>query len=204
MENTNLFILMLVVLNPFAQLVYLQGLMRGMSTREFAEAHLRASLLTLGVFSLFVAVGEPILSKLFHVRIGALQIFGGLIMLQVAHRYITVGAEGNLMFRGKVEDLAPQISLPYMVGPGTIWLSILAGQRHSLPAGLGIVAAVLAINFLFVVGVQWNYHRVESRKTSTALGQYFSLLQRTNALFIGALAVEMIIQGVQSLLPPPS
>ena len=57
------------------------------------------------------------------------------------------------MFRFGPEDLASIISLPFMVGLGTIWVSILIG--NSLPAVIGIagIAVILLVNLAFVVTV---------------------------------------------------
>ena len=122
-----LFILMLVVLNPFAQLVYLQNLMSSNSPTDFSKMHFQATYLSFGVFLLFAFLGEVILSDIFQIKLGSFQVFGGIVMLHIAYRYIAHGAEANKMFQGDVVDGAQEIALPYMVGAGTIWLSILIG-----------------------------------------------------------------------------
>lgn len=109
-----LFILMLVVMNPFAQLVYLQDFMREQEPKEFASTHFQASYLAYGVFLLFAFLGDVILDHVFQIHIESLQIFGGLIMLNIAYRYIVVGAESNKLFRGSVVDAAQEMALPYM------------------------------------------------------------------------------------------
>lgn len=190
-----LFLLMLVVINPFAQLVYLQDYMRDLDSKEFTKTHLQASYLAYGVFLLFAFLGDVILDHVFQIHLESLQIFGGLIMLNIAYRYIVVGAESNKMFRGAVVDPAQEIALPYMVGAGTVWISILMGQRHPWYETMLSIGGVLLINFVIVVGVQWNLKRLEKQK-GTVVGKYFSILQRTMALFIGAVGVEMIMMAL--------
>lgn len=192
-----LLVYMLVIINPFAQVLYLSDLMHRLSFREFFRVHLHASLLSLGVFTIFVLLGDILLTDVFQVRLAALQIFGGLIILFIAYRYVAIGSGSNLLFKGDIRHFAPRISLPYMVGPGTIWASILLGRdTHAGLALLGI-AGVLTINMAFVVGVQALTNRLATHKESI-LGQYFAILMRTNALFIGAIGVEMIIGGLQT------
>jgi small neutral amino acid transporter SnatA (MarC family) len=195
-----LFLFMLVMINPFAQVVYLHDLMTKLSFRDFAQIHLRATLLSLGVFALFAVAGETILNSVFQVRLAALQIFGGLIMLYVAHRYITNGAGSNLLFNGDISTLSQEITLPYMVGPGTIWVSILIGHSFPVHIALLILTACVTINMIFVVSVRGIYARLESKK-ETFLGKYFSILMRVNALLIGAIAVEMILRGIETAFP---
>lgn len=194
------FLFMLVIINPFAQVLYLAELMNELSFRDFARVHLRASLLSLVVFLLFVFFGDWLLSQVFQVDLSSLQIFGGGIMLFIAYRYISDGPGSNLLFKGDITELAPRISLPYMVGPGTIWVSILLGKENEAWLGAGIVAAVLSINFAFVVLVSLAFHAVTGKR-EMGLGKYFAILMRTNALFIGAIAMEMIVTGLKTSFP---
>lgn len=197
------FVFMLVMINPFAQLVYLSGLMSEMGSTQFRSVHLKASLLSFSVFLLFALIGEWLINDVFQVRISSLQIFGGLIMLYIAYRYITEGAGSNLLFRGDISDLAPQISLPYMVGPGTIWLSIEISRNLHVVTAIAVIFLVLLINFIFIIFVQHYYRHLEGSK-ETLFGKYFAILMRTNALFIGAIAIEMILRGGEAALNPAS
>lgn len=193
-----LFFLMLVILNPFAQVLYLQGLISELPLKAFASVHTKATLLTGGLFAFFVLAGDPLLRHVFQVHVESLQIFGGLIMVWIAYRYITAGPTAS-HFAAEDADLAPRISLPYMVGPGTLWISILIGKTMPIPQGLLIVAAVLASNFAFVVGAAWLFNHVRTQ-AETTLGKFVALLMRTSALLIGAVGVEMVVTGLQGLL----
>ena len=87
-----------------------------------------------------------------------------------------------------------------MVGPGTIWVAILLGELYSPLISTGIIAGVLAVNFLFVVLVCLIFERVSGMR-ETRLGKYFAILMRTNALFIGAIAMEMVVTGLKASFP---
>lgn len=193
-----LFFLMLVILNPFAQVLYLQGLIGELSLRAFTKVHTKASLLTAGIFVVFALVGEPLLRYVFQVHLESLQIFGGLIMVWISYRYITAGPTAS-HFAAEDADLAPRISLPYMVGPGTLWTSILLGETHTALEAVGIIALVLAANFIFVVGAAWLFNHVRTQ-AETSLGKFAALLMRTTALLVGAVGIEMTVTGLQSLL----
>lgn len=187
---------MLVILNPFAQALYLAELMNRLEARPFIRVHLSATALSYFVFVLFALTGDFLLRDIFRVRLASLQIFGGLIMLFIAYRYVVGGPGSNLLFRGDISDLAPRISLPYMVGPGTLWVAILVGRRHTIPMVLLIIGAALAINFIFVLLYRLLHDRLTGRNETT-LGKYIAILMRTNALFIGGVAVEMIVGGFE-------
>lgn len=186
--------------SPIAdRILYLWEVMKETSSREFAKNHGLASLLSFGVFALFAATGEFLFVTLFQVRLDAFRIFGGLLILLVAIRYFTHGPGANILFRGKATDLAPEISLPYLVGPGTIWVSVLIGKDTMLLTGLAGIALVLAVNWIAVCAVHPFMSHFAS-KGQTVLGKYFAILMRTNALFVGAIAVEMIVSGLQGAL----
>ena len=169
-----LFIMMLVILDPFSQVLYLRELMNELSFREFAGVHVRATLLSLGVF---VVVGGPVLRNIFQVRLGSLQVLGGLINLFIAYRYIAVG-------------------------PGTIWLSILMGLTYPWYEGVGLVTGVILANMIIVLGAKISFTRLEAQ-SETMLGKYCSIRMRTMALFMGAIGVEMIFNGIEQALIAP-
>ncbi len=63
----------------------------------------------------------------------------------------------------------------------------------------GLIAAVLAVNMVFVVGAKICFEHLK-RQSETLLGKYFGILMRTNALLIGAIGVEMVVHGIEQVL----
>ncbi|MEQ8351281.1 MAG: MarC family protein [Leptospiraceae bacterium] len=200
MNPLDQFLLMLVMINPFAQVLYLSELMNELSFKDFVRVHWRATLISVAIFLIFAFFGRTLLQHVFQVQLASLQVFGGIIMLFIAFRYISQGPGSNLLFRGDISEMAPQISLPYMVGPGTIWISILLGEIYAPYISMLIIMAVLAVNFLFVILICLIFERVSGMK-ETRLGKYFAILMRTNALFIGAIAMEMVVTGLKASFP---
>lgn len=185
-----------VVLNPFSQALFLWELMRSSSRREFAGVYGRASLLSWGVYALFALTGEFLFIEVFQVRIDAFRIFGGLIVFIISVRYFTDGGGSAQFFRGKATDVATSISIPFMVGPATIWVSILIGRALPAPLDVLTIAAVLLANFAVVSVAQMFVNKFDDSRESL-LGSYFTILMRTNALFIGAIGIEMILAGLE-------
>ncbi|MBI1335697.1 MAG: hypothetical protein GC164_01895 [Phycisphaera sp.] len=191
---------LLVMINPFSQVLYLWDLMREMDTKTFAWTYLRASALSWGVFIVFALTGPFLFTQVFQVSLDSFRIFGGLIILLVAVRYFTHGAGSNVLFkRAPDDDLAPQIALPYQVGPGTIWVSMMIGQRHSAALSLAAIALVLLVNALAVSLCALIVNSVKDRGQTLA-GKYFAILMRTNALFVGAISVDMIVNGIKGVI----
>jgi len=198
-----LFLLMLIILNPFSQVLYLRELFDRMTLRQFFQVHLWASGYSFAIFFTFAVCGEPILTDLFQIRLGSLRVFGGLINLYVAYRYVTAGEGSTQLFEGEVTDLAPKIALPYMVGPGMLWVSILIGEVHGIPLGTGIIVGVLAVNMFFVLFAYGIFTHAAADR-GTAFTKLFAMLMRIMALFVGAVGVEMIVGGLQELLQTPA
>ena len=184
-----------VILNPFSQILFLWGLMTSMSWREFAGIYARASLLSFGVYALFALTGEMLFRQVFQVRVDAFRIFGGLIVFIISLRYFTQGGGSAQFFQGKATELATSISIPFMVGPATIWVSMEIGRTLAAPMDVLLIGAVLAVNFVIVTVAQRFLSRMKSNRESL-VGAYFTILMRTNALFIGAIGIEMILAGL--------
>lgn len=184
-----------VILNPFSQVLFLWSLMTSMSWREFAGIYARASLLSFGVYALFALTGDMLFREVFQVRIDAFRIFGGLIVFIISLRYFTQGGGSAQFFQGKATDLATSISIPFMVGPATIWVSMEIGRTLAAPMDVLLIGAVLAVNFVIVTVAQLFLSRMK-RHTESLVGAYFTILMRTSALFIGAIGIEMILAGL--------
>lgn len=196
---TRLFIYFIVLLNPFSQVLLLWGVMKEHEWREFRTIYWRATLLSFAIYGLFVVTGDFLVTHVFQIRFEAVRIFGGAVILLIAYRYISDGEGTAVLFKSTVEDLAPQITLPFMVGPATIWLSIIIGRNSSFVTGLGGLAIVLLVNYLGVVGLHWLTAELQGHRYSVG-GRYMGMLMRLNALFIGAIGVEMLVGGITSMV----
>lgn len=173
--------------------------MAKLKPKEFLYVHFKATVISFFIFTIFALIGENFLMKqIFQVRLASLQIFGGLIMLFIAFKYIVEGPGSNILFQGKISDLAPNISLPFMVGPGTIWISILIGRKNSISMTLASILVVLIGNFLFL-NLYNLFMNNAIDKIKLILTKYLSILMRVNALFIGAIAIEMLITGFENI-----
>lgn len=198
-------LLMLVIVNPFAQMLYLSNLMNQTTTREFTGIFIQGTIMTMLICLLVAFVGEILLFRIFQVSLPAMRIFGGLINLQLTHAYIMGGPEGIKLFRGDVTHLAQQIALPIMVGAGVVWVSMRIGEAHPPPLVIAIICSVLLLNAVLVLGYQMAFKNARG-SGETLLVKYFGIAMRFNALLIGAVSIEMIIGGIREfmLMPPPS
>lgn len=187
--------LLFVLLNPFLLTVYLLGLVRTMTLGEFARAMVRASAVSGLVFVVFAAVGDAIFRDVLQVRFAAFLVFGGIVFVVVALQFVLHGPEGIQSLRGKA-DPSGTIAMPFMIGAGTINASVLAGSRQALSGailaiGLALVSTVVVVVLLKMV------HDAANARNDELVARYVDQCGRASALVIGAMAIEMIFQGIE-------
>jgi multiple antibiotic resistance protein len=189
-------LLLIVMLNPFATMLYLTNLMQERSRKEFNDIYLRASLFTLIILWIFAVTGNFILDELFQVSLPAVRIFGGITIFMSAYTYIMHGPEGIKLFKGDINTIAQHIALPFLVGPGALWVSISLGEKFGASWSLlAIVISVMVNGFAVLL-----YHEMVRRSTGhirlARIVSYFQMMMRLNALLIGAVAVQMVLSGI--------
>lgn len=198
MQNLQQFIdsvvLMAVLFNPFLMSGYLHELMAELKFRVFAGVLLRAFAISGVVFFVFALVGESLFQDALKVRFSAFLIFGGLLFLVIALRYMVSGAKMIEALRGPPEHLAGSLAMPFMIGPGTVSASVLIGKQ--LPPLLACVAIAvsLALSCLFLLVTKAVFDMVRKR-SEQVISRYLEMTGRVSAILIGTIAVDMIMRG---------
>jgi multiple antibiotic resistance protein len=188
-------LLMLVIVNPFSQMVYLVDLMTRSTEREFIMIYIRATFLTTVICLLFAWAGEFLLFDVFQINLSAMRIFGGLIILAVAFSYIIHGPQGLRLFKGDITEIAQQISLPLMVGPGVLWMSVKIGETYNIGVAAIIFPMVFIANAVAVL-IYFFFYKEAKGPIASGMVKYFSIAMRLNAFMMGAVAVNMVISGI--------
>lgn len=190
--------LLLVLLNPFALSAYLIELIRTLDRVTFARVVLRAALISGAVFTAFALSGNAFFERILQVRFAAFQIFGGILFLVIAVRFVVRGGQVALEgLRGdNPEHLAGAVAMPFMIGPGTVGGSVVAGSRHGALAVVSIVGALaLTVAWLLIAKVIHDHLKSRASKLVT---RYVDIVGRVTALLIGTLAVEMLLDGLST------
>ncbi|MEA3378921.1 MAG: MarC family protein, partial [Nanoarchaeota archaeon] len=98
-----------------------------------------------------------------------------------------------------LDNLASEIALPFMVGAGTISLSILLSQKMSYLLGTTTIIIIFSVNFLLLVFLTKFRRKIDTKKVKIAFDKNMGILLRLNGFFIGALGVDMILTGINNL-----
>ena len=188
--------LLLVILNPFLMTVYLMDLVRKLDRRTFRSVLARGALIAGSVFSAFAITGDAVFQNLLHVRFASFAIFGGIVFLVVGIKFALNGPGVIEELRGPPAHVAGSIAMPFMVGPGSVNASILAGAQ--LPAWLAVLAVLsaLAITVVTVLLLKALHDGVKERYEGL-VERYVDITGRVSALIMGTFAVDMILHGIE-------
>jgi len=190
------FTLMVVLLNPFLLAVYLLPLIRELDCRTFMRVLARGGAISVAAFVAFAALGDAIFQDVLQVRFAAFLVFGGVVFILIALQFIFKGPDAIEMLRGEVGYVAGSIAMPFMIGPGTINASVLAGSRLPLSLAAATIAAAV-VTAVVGLGVLKRVHDMVKKRNARLVSAYVDMVGRISALVIGAIAVEMIFQGLE-------
>lgn len=190
-------ILLLMLLNPFLVVVYLVDVVQTLESGQFRRVLLRAGLIACAVFCGFAIIGEAVFSNFMQAQFASFQIFGGVVFLLIGIQFVFRGPTAIEILRGESEHLAGAIAMPVLIGPGTISASVVVGKRHDpLFACCAVVIAVVAC--LATMALLKSLHDFVRPRREALIQRYIEIAGRITALFVGTIAVEMIMQGLQT------
>jgi len=189
-----------VLLNPFLLTVYLIDLVRDLDRRTLARVLLRAGAIAGGVFVAFALAGDAVFSRVLHVRFASFQVFGGLVFLVIGVRFAITGSPAVDVLRGSPEYLAGAIAMPFMIGPGTVGASIVAGGLNPPLLAVAAVLSAVAATVLCVLALKGVHDRLLKRR-ERLVQRYIEIVGRISALVVGTFAIETIMRGLAGWFP---
>ncbi|WP_143961382.1 MarC family protein [Litoribacter populi] len=190
----------LVMLNPFALFLYLKPVMSDLSDRDFRTVFWKATLISFIIFLVFLVFGDVVFQKVFRINFESFRIFGGVVLFSFAYMFIVQGKKAFIQIKGDLHDLASEIALPFMVGAGTISLTVLLSVDEELWMGAIILFIAVLVNFLMVMGLKQIRNKIPSKRFQKAFDKNMELLLRVNGFFLGAIGIDMIITGISNLI----
>jgi len=189
--------LLLVLLNPFLVIIYILDMVQTLERPLFARVMARAGLIAGAVFCAFAILGDAVFSNIVQAQFASFQIFGGVVFLLIGLQFVFRGPTALEILQGKSKHLAGAVAMPVLIGPGTISASVVIGKRHeALVASAAVLAAVI-VSVGLVVALK-ALHDVVRPRQEELIQRYIEITGRIMALFVGTVAVEMIMQGMRT------
>jgi multiple antibiotic resistance protein len=182
-------IALFVVVDPLGNVPIFIGLTKNLDKTQIRNTFRSAIITGLILLFLFAFAGQQILN-LFGISLNSFMVAGGLLLLIIAVRLLVAG--GWLEPSTSPESIgAVPIGFPLLVGPGAITTTILILQSS------GIFVTIFSVLITFVI--VWVVLRFID-PLYKILGRNGSLVvTRLMAMFIAAIAVQYIVQGVKNL-----
>ena len=189
--------LLLVLLNPFLVIIYLVDMVENLDQKQFTRVMIRAGLIAGTVFSCFGILGDAIFSRFVQAEFASFQIFGGVVFLLIGLQFVFQGPKAIEILRGKSEHLAGAVAMPVLIGPGTISASVIIGQKHDPLIAVAAILTAVAISIVMMLALKEIHDFVLPRR-ERLIQRYIEIAGRITALFVGTVAVEMIMQGIRT------
>jgi len=189
--------LMLVLLNPFLVIIYLVDMVEKLDRRRFAQVLVRGSLIATVVFCCFAILGDMIFSSIIQAQFASFQIFGGVIFLLIGLQFVFYGPQAIVALRGESAGLAGAIAMPVLIGPGTISASVVIGKRHEALYACATIIAAVFISVVIMLVLKAIHDFVRPRN-EPVIRRYIEIAGRITALYVGTIAVEMIMLGLRT------
>lgn len=189
----------IVMLNPFALFLYLEPVRKNLSHTDFMKVIFKATMISLAICLGFFYLGDIIFEKIFQIHFESFRIFGGIIIFSFAYHFIISGQKALIIMKEDLDDLASEIALPFMIGAGTISLSILLAESMDRFSGTILLIVVFAIEYLILYLLKNIRDSIEKKKIRKAFDKNMEVLLRLNGFFIGAIGINMVITGINNL-----
>ncbi len=186
----------LVLINPFALFLYLLPIMKELDSKSFIKVLFDASIISLAVFILFLFGGGYIFEEIFKVNIESFRFFGGVVIFAFAFLYIIKGDKAFIRMKD-LEELPADIALPFMVGAGTISLSIFFGERHGFAGGVSVLTIAITLNFILILSLK-SIREKMPKNIKLVFDRVMDVFLRLNGFFVGAIGVEMIKIAIEN------
>ncbi|MFH1127237.1 MAG: MarC family protein [archaeon] len=189
----------LAMLNPFALFLYLEPLMEQMSHRDFMKLLLKSTLTSYFILFLFLITGDIIFQKILQINFESFRIFGGIIIFSFAYLYIVKGQKAIVQMKGNLDELATEIAFPFMIGAGSISLTIVMGQKLTTTDGTISLAIILFVNYAIIIALKLSRDNIAKKRLKDAFDKSMGIILRLNGFFIGAIGVDMMVTGIRNV-----
>jgi len=183
-------IALLVVLDPLGIVPIYIAITEKMESKKRLEASKTIVITAAGLLFAFAIAGTQIFA-IFGITIYGFMVAGGVLLFIVAVELL----KGGRSFMATAEEsehagIVP-LAFPLLAGPGAITAVIIALETSGLVVTIIAILAVIAITYAIL-----NY----ADKIYRILGKRGSLIvSRVFAVFVAAIAVQYIVQGVKAL-----
>jgi len=188
-------VLLFTLLNPFLILIYLVEMVKELAIKPFAQIVINAGLVASVVYSLFAILGDAIFGDIVQAEFASFQIFGGVILFIIGLQFVFRGPMSMTMLKSKSGYSVGAVAMPVLIGPGTISASLVIGKRHDQLEAIAVIFSSVALAIIVVIVLK-SLHDFVLPRNEPLINRYIEITGRISALYVGTVAVEMIMKGL--------
>ncbi len=185
-------IVLLLILDPFGNLVTINTLLSDVPPRKRQHIILRETILAYALLTLFLFGGNPLLS-FFGVDSHTLRISGGIILFLIALGMVF--PERNALPQTlDAEPFLVPIAMPLIAGPSAIATLLVMARTdpHLLWKWFGaLTGAIVVVGSLLYVS-PWIFQRLERRGAIA--------IERLMGMLLIILSIQMVLDGIEQYL----
>lgn len=199
------FISLLVMVNPLEAAAAFDTLTAGNTASQQATIAWRATLAGFLILVVFGFAGEIVLRSL-GVSFPAFRIAGGLLLFKVAANMVfaqqtkTQEASTQATVQRPDPSIFP-LAIPIMTGPGALTAAVtLFARAHERPEP-AVAMLMLVLIACVVFAITYLTMRGSERLTRVLGASGVDAVSRIMGVLVAAIAVQLIIEGIQALMP---
>lgn len=203
MDSAKLFVALLALVNPLGSVPIFISLTEHLTREERRKTIITAAVSVAVVIVVSGLLGQQIID-FFGISVGSLQVGGGLIILLTALNMLNAKSSGSSSTPEEESEAETKanigvvpLAIPFLTGPGAI--STVIVYSHNIKGWtqyLGLLLAGVAMAVLVVIALSM------ASRIAKLLGRTgINIATRLMGLILSALAVEIIVDGLQRLLP---
>ena len=190
--QTSLYFLALI--NPASKVFILSSMRPSFSKDELLKVSLKSSFVALAILLILSAVGHFVLKTIFRVEIYSLAVAGGVVLFIIGLSAVRNGRFYEQSLQRSTDDISiVPLAAPLIAGPGTITAAISFSSAHGVGITIISLTAAVVMNFFIMLSSLWIGKTLERL-------QVFGPLIRITGLIVAAVAVQMVLTGVQDWL----
>jgi multiple antibiotic resistance protein len=185
-------IVLLLILDPFGNLVTINTLMAEVPPAKRRRIILREALIAYGILVAFLFGGNPLLS-FFGVASHSLRIAGGIILFLIALGMVFPD-RSSMPASLDAEPFIVPIAMPLIAGPSAIaaLLVLARSDPQQLLNWLGALTLATGISSFILWASPWIFHRLGRRGTLA--------IERLMGMLLIILSVQMMLDGIEQYL----
>ena len=178
-----------IVVDPLGNIPIFVGLTQTLNTKQKTKVYNTAVIVGFVLLLIFAFTGQ-IIFEIFGITLESFEIAGGILLLIIAVRILISGSMHETAESTESLGAVP-IAIPLLVGPGAITATIINLQTFDIMITVLSVVIVLVITWIILRFIDRIYKFLGTTGTL--------VIARVMALFIAAIAIQYIIDGITVL-----